>query len=425
MAEISDFSKGFAHRVFDRMGSTGQPPERGALTVNVGTGEFLDVLRYEYLRPIKERIGNSTFKLVQAPFGGGKTQFLHCLREIAWEEGFATALVGLSPKECPFDRTELIYQEVARRLEYPPDSAESDPRQGLDAFLECVAESRIEEAGESAFRDWVREELRRVPIESRAFRRAAVMWFEAFLEDDHQEQEMLRGYLMGEDIPRDQLRKLGLNETFEGKVASRWIRSLAQLVHELGLPGTVFLFDEMDRNLSLTVRRRRAVGDNLREMIDYCGQSYLPGVVWCYAVPPQFMDEIVPEYPALAQRLKGASSFSSQAHMQPIIDLDQIPLEPAALYRGIGARLLALSGHAYGWKADQAVQERNLKELADRFDVMTMETGTRRRFVKAAATMLEAQRRAGESELGESELSQLVEQTAESLGLELEGEEIF
>jgi hypothetical protein len=56
---------------------------------------------------------------------------------------------------------------------------------------------------------------------------------------------------------------------------------------------------------------------------------------------------------------------------------------------------------------------------------MTMETGTRRRFVKAAATMLEAQRRAGESELGESELSQLVEQTAESLGLELEGEEVF
>ncbi len=73
-----------ARHIIQRMGETGQPPERNALAVNVGTDEYLNVLREEYLEPIRQHGRNSSFKLVQAPFGGGKTQFLHCLREVAW-----------------------------------------------------------------------------------------------------------------------------------------------------------------------------------------------------------------------------------------------------------------------------------------------------------------------------------------------------
>ena len=34
-----------ARHIVQRMGETGQPPERNALAVNVGTDEYLDVLR--------------------------------------------------------------------------------------------------------------------------------------------------------------------------------------------------------------------------------------------------------------------------------------------------------------------------------------------------------------------------------------------
>jgi hypothetical protein len=76
-----------ARHILMRLGETGQPPERGALEINVGTDHHLEALRREYLVPMRESGLNSTFKLVQAPFGGGKTQFLHCLREVAWQEG--------------------------------------------------------------------------------------------------------------------------------------------------------------------------------------------------------------------------------------------------------------------------------------------------------------------------------------------------
>lgn len=425
MLAIETLPPAFAARIFDRLGSTGQPPERGANLVNVGTDELLEVLVHEYLRPIKEGVGNSTFKLVQASFGGGKTQFLHCFRERAWEEGFATTLVGLSPKECPFDRSELIYQEVVRRIEYPAADPQHEPEQGLDVFLETVAEVRLEDAGEAPLRSWIDEELRRAAIESRGFRQAVCRWFEAHLDGELDRRELLTAYLMGQELSKEDLRSERLHEAFEPKSAARWLRSLAQLVHALGLPGLVFLFDEMDRNMSLPVKRRREVLDNLRGMIDHCGQSFLPGVVWCYAVPPEFMSSVVPEYPALAQRLRGALPFSARAHMQPIIDLDDLPLDPAALFRAIGGKLLELSSRAHSWQPSEAIQRQNIALLSERFEQQSLESGTRRRFVKSACGMIEEQRQGGERVLDDEGLAAWLGGGAGAAALDLDDEETF
>lgn len=396
-----------ARRILDRVGSTGQPPERGAGLVNVGTDEILDVLRHEYLIPIRERVGNSTFKLVQAPFGGGKTHFLHCLRETAWQEGFATAIVGLSPKECPFDQPRSIYREVAQRIEYPPSSLEAEPAQGLEALLKDVATEKIADNGADAFRDWIETEFRDLGVESRSFHRAVAEYFEALVDGQRDAQELLGDYLHGEELSKEDRWRFKLREVFDDKVAFKWLRSLAQCLHALDLPGVVFMFDEMDRNMSLPTKRRQAIGDNLRQMIDYCGQSYLPGVVWCYAVPPEFMDTVVPEYPALAQRLKGPTQFGATSHMQPIIDLDQLPLGSEALFRGIGHKLYELAGIAFDHRFDDAIQDTNLRRLSRVMEEQSLESGTRRRFVKAAASMIESQRREGERELDDREVRAL------------------
>jgi len=405
MSRVAEMSPSLAKHVLDRMGSTGQPPERGARCVNVATEDLLDVLRTEYLVPMRESGRNSTFKLVQAPFGGGKTQFLHCLRELSWSEGFATALVGLSPKECPFDKPVRIYQEVARRIELPVDSLEEEPGQGIERVLRGIAEQRVDEAGEDAFRTWLKEEFSRQNIESRMFRRGVRLFLQAVVDDDVDQEELMSDYLSGADVAKSELSEHKLRESLDHENAFRWLRSLAQTLNALGLPGLVLMFDEMDRNMSLSGVRRRAIGDNLRQMIDYCGQSMLPGVVWCYAVPPEFMETVVPEYPALAQRLKGAGAFSGRSPLQPIIDLDHLPLEPTQLFEAIGQRLLELAGHAHGHAFDATIQERNLNGLARELAERSFETGTRRMFVKAAVSMIEDQRRAGDRELNGSEIT--------------------
>jgi BREX system ATP-binding protein BrxC/D len=365
------------------------------------------VLAEEYLRPMKASGRNSTFKLVQAPFGGGKTHFLHCLRELAWQEGFCTAIVGLSPKACPFDRPVSIYREVARRIELPVEELDVEPSQGLDRVLRQLAEVRIEAMGAAAFKEWLSSEFSNASIESRSFSRAIQRTLQALADGDQDAVETLTDYLLGESVDKKERDPYRLREELDDENGFRWLRSLTQSLAALGLPGIVLMFDEMDRNMSLSVRRRREIGDNLRQMIDYCGQSLLPGVIWCYAVPPEFMDTIVPEYPALAQRLKGATRFSGASPMQPIIDLDHLPLGPTELLEAIGVRLLELTELGHGHVFDRTLQEGNLGELALELGERQFESGTRRTFVKAAITLLEEQRRSGDRAIPRDEIQRL------------------
>ena len=90
-----------ARHIIQRVGESGQPPEQGITYLNVGNDSYLRILDEEYLARLKHNPRGSSFKLVQGYYGGGKTHFLYCVRDLAWTHGFLTSLVNLSPRECP------------------------------------------------------------------------------------------------------------------------------------------------------------------------------------------------------------------------------------------------------------------------------------------------------------------------------------
>ena len=398
---------GLARRILHRMGETGQPPERGALQVNVGTGTFLDVLRDEYLVPIREARVLSTFKLVQAPFGGGKTHFLHCLRETAWQEGFATSLVGVSPKACPFDDLATIYRAVARELETAPPDEDVVSAHGIGDVLRAEILRRRDAYGLATVREWVHDEIGRARMENTAYRRAVVLFLEAVLDGNREPEMLFEDYLRGEHVRRDEIQPFGVRDVLEERNAFGFLKSLIQLFNALGVPGVVLLFDEIDRVMSLAVRRRRAIADNMREMIDCCGQSALPGLVFVYAVPPEFMTSLVPEYPALEQRLRGAARFSTVSYLNPVIDLDHLPGGAVAILGRIGHRLLDLFLAAEGDRLDAGLQQANIDALAKEMGESQLESGTRRTFVKAVIAMLNEQAREEERPLDQTAVRRL------------------
>jgi hypothetical protein len=380
-----------AQAIVQRMGETGQPPERGALAVNVGTEDVLAILREEYLVPMRETGRNSSFKLVQATFGGGKSHFLHCLREVGWAEGFATALVGVSPEECPFDDTVRIYQAVARSIELPPGSLEEEPQRGIDAVLHRLVRDRVAHFGAGAVNDWLHDELNRAPVESHAVRRAVFLHARAILDRDDDTEEIAGAFLRGEAVNKKELAPHKIREELESRTAFRFLRSIVQVMRAFDVPGLILLFDEMDRAMSLSVKRRKSIGDNLRQMIDHCGQATLPSLLWVYAVPPEFMTNVVPEYPALEQRLKGASRLSAGSKLAPLIDLEALPIGNEELFRGIGMKLLDLFALGTGAVLDRTVQESNIGLLAAHMAGTTLESGARRTFVKRAVQLLHQQ----------------------------------
>ena len=422
-AALDQVDPTMAQMILQRMGETGQPPDRGTLAVNMGTDEVLEILRDEYLIPMRESGRNSSFKLVEAPFGGGKTHFLFCLREIGWQEGFVTSLVDVSPQECPFDDTVSVYKAVARNLELPPESTAAMPDRGIDAVLVGLVRERVKANGAEVFREWLVEEFRRAQVESHAVRRAAFLLMTAVLDKDYELEELMGAFLRGEAVSKGELSGHQVREELESRTAFRFLRSLIQVLRALDIPGVILLFDEMDRVMSLSVKRRKSIGDNLRQMIDHCGQATLPALLWVYAVPPEFRTTVVPEYPALEQRLRGAGSFSATSPLEPVIDLNDLPLDAEQLFLRIGMRLFDLFQIWKGGLLQEDIQRHNVDLLARHMGRDALEVGSRRLFVKQVVHMLHEQL-AKESRMESGDVDRLGESVSEENFLEGE-EDIF
>ncbi len=418
-ADTTPLTPALARDILSRVGEIGQPPEVGIEHLNVGNEKYLSILEKEYLLPMATERRGSTFKLVQAYFGGGKTHFLYCVRSIAWRHGFASAMVGLSPDECPFDDPVRIYRAVADETAWPPRDPTVPPSRGLDSALRTAIEERVGSDGEDEVAQWIETELRQASVDAPSYRNAFSRYAMAVLEGDMDAQDVLGAYLRAEDVTLAELRPFGVREQLSRSSGFRFIRSLCQCLQVLGVPGLLLAFDELDRNLSLPPRRRRAVADNLRQLIDLCGREALPGLMCLYAAPPEFMRNVVVEYPALQQRLEGPSTLSERSPQAAVIDLENLDLEALELLQAIGERILSLFETAYSRGLDTELQTENMNNLAREVMSSSFEVAHRRAFVKAAVDLLHRQS-VQETPLSPDDLRELAGKGAEIVSLDLD-----
>jgi hypothetical protein len=398
-----------ARHIIQRVGESGQPPEQGISYLNVGNGTYLRILEEEYLIRLKHNPRGSSFKLVQGYYGGGKTHFLYCVRDLAWKHGFLTSLVNLSPQECPYDDSVKVYAAVAMNLTSPPVSEGIEPTRGLTDVLRDLADDRRTAMGEERAMVWIERTAARVSTESHSFRRAASAFMAAYLKGDAGREAILEPWLLGEAVPQTDTRPMGVFEAIDSSTGFKMLRSLSQIISGYGLSGMALLFDEVDRNLSLTSRKMLAVGDNLRQVIDLCGQARLPSTLFIYAVPPEFLRNVVPEYPALDQRLKSPVPLSERSPQAAVIDLEHLDMDPAALLNGIGERLLSIFETATGWNADASIQSHNRTLLADTMAAYTFEVSHRRLFVKTYVDFLYGQKAGDEHRLTPEEATRIIQ----------------
>ncbi len=409
----TELTEQVANHIVQRLAEGGQPPELGIQHINVGNETYLKILETEYIGRILK--GGSSFKLVEGYFGGGKTHFLYCVRELAWSHGFATSLVELSPQECPYDDPLRVYQAVARGIALAPAEGELAPLMGLSDLLSEYADDLLAENGAPAALEFLKRTVRRTPCESHSYRQAVVSFLKAEVTGDDTATAVLGAWLAGEPVGSSAVREYGVFETMNRQSAFAMMRSLCQILVGLGIPGLVLLFDEVDRNMSVGPRRIRTIGDNLRQVIDLCGRSQLPNTLFLYAVPPEFMRNVVPEYPALYQRLRSPIPFSLRSPQAPVIDLTHLDLEPVPLLERLGARILKVFECARGISFDPELQRQNTSYLATRCVEGEFELNHRRLFVKVFCDSLFRQMVEGEQDVSTLEEEDMVLQAVEDL----------
>ena len=239
---------------------------------------------------------------------------------------------------------------------------------------------------------------RRTPVDSLSFHKAIQGYLAALLRGQERRLESLERWLHGEEVsPEDMrdLRTIGVTEKINKNNAFKMLRSLCQAVRALGYTGLALLFDEGDRMLSIGGKAEKVATDNLREVIDRCRED-LPGALFMYAVPPDFLNDVVPKYPALQQRVQAPNYFSRTNPFSPQINLEHLDIPDEELLPEIGYRLLPIFEIAYDVKLDPDMQAQNIALLSEAACQSYLAISHRRLFVKTLVTEWYRQKEEGE-----------------------------
>jgi len=368
---MSELNPQIARRIIDTVGANGIPPAYGFQFFTAGLDPYLSVIDEEYLSTFIKQ-GGSAFKMVVGVYGGGKTHFLYCVRDLAWKNQFAVSYVSLAPGESPFHRLDLVYQAIVKGLLPPlsPQEFLSGYEQGIVPFIRSWFSMKYQEAlGQGFSGEGLREELLGEiesirGIESISFLKAVKEAFKALLDKREEDFLTICQWIMGEGFDRRVHGKFGILQRIDKTTAFPMIRSLVQWVKQIGFSGLVILLDEAERVPSLSTKQRELHLNNLRELIDECGHTNFQSVMIFYAVPDEnFLEGRTQIYEALRQRV--ATVFDELNPTGVKIELEKIPVEPIALLEEIGSKLKHVYKVAYQYDFDELLAKQIVKQIAE------------------------------------------------------------
>lgn len=352
--------------IINKLGSTGTPPEIGIETFTIGLDKYLKVVDSEYINGILKQYHLSSFKIVIGNYGGGKTHFLYSIRNLAFKNNYVVAYVALNPTECPFDKLELVYKQVINNIQIPaPDNdIMTPPITGIEAFIEHWYNSVKAKINHI---DAINDYLNVLKgVESISFLNAVKSAFFNIASDNYEEFQGVVQYLKGEDISKDIKARYRISERIDKSTAFRMIRSLIQWLHLIGYNGVIFLFDEAERGISMSSSKdKRKALDNLRQIVDECGNSRLPGAMFFYAIPDEnlLLEGSGGVYEALKQRLR--SVFSQVNPLGVKINLEELGITPEDFLIQLGEKLVSIFETAYSFKLDEQKAQDLIQHIAD------------------------------------------------------------
>ena len=124
-----------ARQIIEGLGQFGTPVSKGVSYYNVGNELLLNAIDAHYLGSYLAD-GGAVFKLVVGDYGSGKSHFLYCIRDRAWQRNFAVSKVDLSPRESPYDDQRRVYAAVASSMIWHELGDLGEDERGLTRFLE-------------------------------------------------------------------------------------------------------------------------------------------------------------------------------------------------------------------------------------------------------------------------------------------------
>ncbi|PXF61012.1 MAG: hypothetical protein C4B59_06625 [Candidatus Methanogaster sp.] len=390
-----------ARKIIEIVGGQGNPPEYGFQYFTAGLDNYLGTIDEDYLGSFVKD-GGSAFKMVIGVYGGGKTHFLYCIREIAWNYDYIASYIVLSPEQTPFYKLEQVYRTIASNLIYPqtPEELLSGYDRGIEAVIKAWYSRKYQEMAGKLPDDLVAGELNAYasalgPYESTSFRNAVKEAFLSLTERRDDDFTLIIQWLEGENPPKNLLKDFKIFEKIDKSTAFKMIRSLIQWVRDIGYAGIVVLMDEAEQTPSMTTKQKAALLSNMRELIDECGHTNFRNAMWFYAVPDEnFLEGRTQVYEALRQRL--SSVFDATTNPTGVkVYLEETSEDQIKLLTDIGRKLSAIYEVAYSVKFETGALDETIADVAKAAYERKLEIGYKREFVKNVIVALHRLRKTG------------------------------
>lgn len=378
-----------ARKIIEVVGGQGNPPEYGFQYFTAGLDIYLNTIEEEYLKSFVKD-GGSAFKMVIGIYGGGKTHFLYCIREIAWKYKYITSYLTLSPEQTPFHKLDQVYKATVANLMYSqtPEELLSGYDRGIEAVIKKWYNEKHQELSPKLTKDALLRELNTYassigPYESTSFKNAISKAFIALAEKCEEDFTLIMQWLKGENPPKNLLKNFKIFEKIDKSTAFKMIRSLVQWIREIGYSGLIVLMDEAEQTPSMSSKQKSLLLNNLRELIDECGHANFRNTMWFYAVPDEnFLEGRSQIYEALRQRV--STVFDTEINPTGVkIYLENIPRGPVELLQEIGKKLAKIYEIAYKVKFDDNMLKETIINIAKAAYERKLEIGYKRLFVQS------------------------------------------
>jgi len=397
-----------------RLGSEGKAPtdiskaDDAVNLYSVGIEPWIDRLSRTYLEKLCKN--NAHFKLVIAPYGGGKTHFLVSLGARGLREHYAVSYIGCTDN-IRFDNSLEIYRAFVNSIAIP---GFQDPGLGTllsDGVIAHVTNLISEKAPdpEAARNMWLNTLFRKEYPEPTFGRVAATALREIIDPESARTGDAAYRWLRGEidTLTKDErsyLRVSNIPAKERNEFGRRMLLSMTKFVKEAGLNGVVVLFDEVETLFSAKGKALLRVLSAMRVLIDLpMGVAGGVPMFAAFSAVPDVLEQF-PKYPALQQRLAVVgASFAEGNDLAAQLELGALGSQKDLL-NSIGQKLLQLGERARDFTFNKELQYGNIKRLAKVADEWDLDVNARRLFVKACVNILEHQVMSGEREYPESEL---------------------
>jgi hypothetical protein len=301
----------------EQLAQLGVPAPGLARQFDVGTGPFLSYVDDELFEQLVSH-GGATCKVLEGPYGAGKSHVLQLLEDSALHRGMCVARAELSGTQHLED-WHLIAKFVLQNLEF-------ETGRGVVRSLPRVLEALHEIHGRGS------RELQPSSLPHQGFARAMGLITTASSIPEGG-RARLRRYLEGENVTAGDLKAhgvTGVKQPLSRRNAELVVKTVMTGLHRLGARGTLLLFDENEKTFqfsrSTPPKKIRVAANLLRRLIDGTANGSLSAALVVFAVLPGFIENCSLAYPALGQRLHRDSYRENVGWRFPVLPVDGLIL---------------------------------------------------------------------------------------------------